>query len=653
MRENPPTSEKSKGGMLKTGRAWILVLVVLVGLLASALQVQEAHALQTVTIKSDGTIDPPVAPIYTEDNATYTLTNNITSDEGVTGIVIERDNITLDGAGYTLQGLHAGQSVTGVHAASVSNVTIQHLRVVFYRIGITVSGTYNTVSENTLIANTQFGINVGGSDNTIRGNTIDAANETGYIWGQTGIIVFASKHNFITGNTITGHTLHGIHLKWWDTILESSTDNILRNNVLTGNFYNLYVETGIPADYVNDVDASNTADGKPICYWVDQHDKTVPIDAGYVALVQCSGITIRDLVLARNYHSILLISTSNSAVMNCNISQSYYAIYSGWSSDLKISGNHIVVEYSGISLRDSPHCMILENNILFDTERASQQTLYGFNMANCLNLTVSENAMLFDYATYQPRGFFVYGCSNTTIALNTIGNIKMLFQNAANISIFHNNLLWTDFQFQGTNSLLSWDDGYPSGGNYWEDFSSTDIYSGPGQNVTGSDGICDAPRTVPSSSFVDNYPLMYPTNPIQRQFYAGYGRSADLITSSRVAAFVFNATALMPYLSFNVTGLDGTVGSCAVIFPIDLMWGTFSVYLDGALLTENAGYTKSENATHWRFDINYTHSTHTILLEGTQAIPEYASHILPLAFIVTASALLVLMRMRKQPSHEN
>jgi PKD repeat protein len=48
-----------------------------------------------------------------------------------------------------------------------------------------------------------------------------------------------------------------------------------------------------------------------------------------------------------------------------------------------------------------------------------------------------------------------------------------------------------------------WDDGYPSGGNYWNDYAGTDLYSGPYQNETGSDGIGDTWYPVG-----DHYPLM-------------------------------------------------------------------------------------------------------------------------------------------------
>jgi outer membrane protein assembly factor BamB len=54
-----------------------------------------------------------------------------------------------------------------------------------------------------------------------------------------------------------------------------------------------------------------------------------------------------------------------------------------------------------------------------------------------------------------------------------------------------------------------WDDSYPSGGNYWSNYAGTDLYSGPYQNITGSDGIGDTPYIIDANNR-DNYPLMQP-----------------------------------------------------------------------------------------------------------------------------------------------
>jgi len=58
-----------------------------------------------------------------------------------------------------------------------------------------------------------------------------------------------------------------------------------------------------------------------------------------------------------------------------------------------------------------------------------------------------------------------------------------------------------------SDSVNVWDNGYSSGGNYWSDYNGTDLYSGPYQNVTGSDGIGDTPYVMNANN-LDNYPLI-------------------------------------------------------------------------------------------------------------------------------------------------
>jgi parallel beta-helix repeat protein len=54
-----------------------------------------------------------------------------------------------------------------------------------------------------------------------------------------------------------------------------------------------------------------------------------------------------------------------------------------------------------------------------------------------------------------------------------------------------------------------WDDGYPSGGNYWSKHPITDSYRGIHQNETGCDGICDCNCTLDVDN-ADRYPLHKP-----------------------------------------------------------------------------------------------------------------------------------------------
>jgi parallel beta-helix repeat protein len=80
------------------------------------------------------------------------------------------------------------------------------------------------------------------------------------------------------------------------------------------------------------------------------------------------------------------------------------------------------------------------------------------------------------------------------------------WSNTQNV-IYHNNFVNNTHQSFSEDSSNFWDNGYPSGGNYWSDYNGTDLYSGPYQNGTGSDGIGDASYVIDAYNR-DNYPLM-------------------------------------------------------------------------------------------------------------------------------------------------
>jgi hypothetical protein len=40
-------------------------------------------------------------------------------------------------------------------------------------------------------------------------------------------------------------------------------------------------------------------------------------------------------------------------------------------------------------------------------------------------------------------------------------------------------------------SVNFWDNGYPSGGNYWSDYNGSDVFRGAYPNETGCDGLIE------------------------------------------------------------------------------------------------------------------------------------------------------------------
>jgi hypothetical protein len=120
-------------------------------------------------------------------------------------------------------------------------------------------------------------------------------------------------------------------------------------------------------------------------------------------------------------------------------------------------------------------------------------------------------------------------------------------------------------------------------------------------------------------------------------------------SNSAILGFEFNQTEKK--LSLDVSGTTGTSGFCDVAVPGSLVWGTFSLSMDGYPLVEGTEYTQTYNGTHYIFHISYIHSTHTIEIVGSDAIPEFPSFLLvPIFMTATLMAVIVYRRRLNQPT---
>jgi len=135
----------------------VLLTLLLSGMLTLAFDIQPVKASRTIYINADGSVDPPTAPISSADNITYTLVDNINDS-----IVVQRNNIVVDGAGYILQGTGSGK---GIDLSYISNVTITNMKIKAFNYGISlVESLNNIISRNNIVMNTD-GIELSESSN--------------------------------------------------------------------------------------------------------------------------------------------------------------------------------------------------------------------------------------------------------------------------------------------------------------------------------------------------------------------------------------------------------------------------------------------------------------------------------------------------------
>lgn len=285
--------------------------------------------LPRVYIRADGNVDPANSPIQHVGNV-YTLTASL--NERV--VEVQCDNIVIDGASYTVTGKT-------------------------YENGVVLANRKNVVVKNLVLRTFSAGIYLWGCTGcTIEGNTVTNSSR--------GIIVSEhSKNNVIRANTLKDN-MGGIYVSY-------SPDNQFRSNVMQGNKYNLDVYVGnvntppiLLSDLVNDIDFSNTVDGKPVCYWVNQENKVVPSGCGCVVLINCKGITVQNLDLSKNGCGVLLFATSDSTISQNTIAENGYGVWAdSTSARLTMEKNEITANLDdGISLVGSNDNRIASNSII-------------------------------------------------------------------------------------------------------------------------------------------------------------------------------------------------------------------------------------------------------------------------------------------------
>src|SRR5271157_3974738 len=192
-----------------------MMALLVIGTLALVFGVQSVRASGAIYIGADGSLDPVTAPISTSDNITYTLSTNI-----VESIVVERDNIVFDGAGFTVQGDGTGN---GIDLSNRDNVTIKNTDIEDFDVVAYIKNSSNNyVMGNNLVANHVDGIWLeSSSNNSVGGNNVTANN------GE-GIYLYSSFSNHIEENNVTANNGEGI----W---LDFSSNNNVRESNLTAN----------------------------------------------------------------------------------------------------------------------------------------------------------------------------------------------------------------------------------------------------------------------------------------------------------------------------------------------------------------------------------------------------------------------------------
>jgi parallel beta-helix repeat protein len=346
-----------------------------------------------------------------------------------------------------------------------------------------------------------------------------------------------TPHVMISENTIleNEYGIFGLETKLW---LYNNTINHNYMGIDLGNcdenpdvIYNdlNYNEIGIVGDLSDNINVSNNTISNNnyvgilfnACSAGVVYNNTVTSNQWMgIELLQCSFNTILENNVTFNAKEgtwscgIALTFSDNNTVQGniaSNNSGAYgtYGIRLWWSNHNTLADNTCDANgYSGIHLHGSTWNTI-SGDILTNNHDGGGLSLWGEPYITGCDHNIIQGNVLANNGV----GIGIANSGNNTLRNNTISsNIQygVALYTAFSNTIYHNNFIGNTLQAYDDGSSNIWNASYSSGGNYWSDYMGADLYSGPNQDVPGSDGIGDTPYTYiqGGTGAQDNYPLM-------------------------------------------------------------------------------------------------------------------------------------------------
>ncbi len=337
------------------------------------------------------------------------------------------------------------------------NISVKNLHFEYNFEGLLLAGTVRSSVENCSFTNNEgHGMYIISShENSVKNCTF----RNGYF---DGILLFDSSYNTIE-NCSSENSYAGVKL-------EGSTHNIIRrqtidkcsigilfdsagNNTVTESqmFHcGLHVIGDTPSDHINYVDISNVVNGRPLYYFIDKHNMTVPSGAGQVILVSCENCIISSQNLSNTSIGIeLAYSSSNTIDSNIlNMNTVAGIDFDGVNNNMNIIENNIIqgnnygmdIDASvGNNIQDN---IFLENGLALslDSSEASlieRNTIQDGSAGISFDHSINNNLMANSIRNMSSFGLYFLSSNGNDLQTTTFENCGLLVYGDTPIEYFN------------------------------------------------------------------------------------------------------------------------------------------------------------------------------------------------------------------------
>ena len=287
-----------------------------------------------------------------------------------------------------------------------------------------------------------------------------------------------------------------------------------------------------------------------------------------------------------------------------------YTLTGNVTDSIVVERSNIVVDGTGYSVEGdgTGNGVSLQNivNVTIENTRI-EGCIDGIQLFNSANNIITGNSLVGN--SYE--GIELYYSSYNIITQNSItdNQVGIGLYDSSNNLIFHNSFTNNAIQVYTETSVNVWDNGYPSGGNYWDDYNGVDARCGPNQDYPGGDGMGDSSFTIDSNN-KDRYPLMNTWTP-------PYGHDVTVISA------VSYKTVIGQAYGGNITVYTANIGEYTETFNVTIYAKTTPIASTTVLL-ETGSTTSSTfywNTAGVAFG-NYTISAYAGPVSGETSISD-------------------------------